>query len=957
MPINQLKRKVHSPHRAYNEGKIKKRTLKGCSSASSRFKKPSKNLFKSLFKKLLPYLIIAFILSILLMVILFAWYSKDLPSPDTIIDREQAQSTKIYDRTGETLLYEIHGDEKRTLIQLADIPEYAKWAAIDIEDKNFYKHQGISILGLARSVLVDIFRGSLAQGGSTLTQQFVKNAILTTEKKFSRKIKEWILSYQIEKKYTKDEILQMYFNEIPYGSTAYGIESASMMYFDKSAKDLTLAEAAILAALPQAPTYYSPYGNHYDALIDRQHTVLDVMVEQDHITAEEAEQAKNEELNFKKRIDNIKAPHFVFYVKEILTEKYGERMVEQGGLKVITTLDWDKQQIAEDVITEQAEKNLPYNATNAALVSVDVDTSQIVSMVGSKDYFDEDIQGQFNVTVATRQPGSSFKPIIYAKAFDLGYTPDTTLFDLKTSFAGGYSPSNYTGEEYGPVSLRQALAGSLNISAVKLLYLVGLNNAIDLADKLGYTTLTNPDRYGLSLVLGGGEVKPIEHVNAFSVFAREGIYKPATPILKVEDENGEVLEEYEDQKGDRVLSQKVAQMVNSILSDNNARAFTFGENNYLTLGDRPVAAKTGTTNDYHDAWTVGYTPTLATAVWVGNNDNTAMSYGADGSVVAAPIWRNYMRQALSNQPISYFNQPEYKNSNKPMLSGEMSGETKVKIDKNSGLLATEYTPEHLVIEKTYKQVHSILFYVDKNDPLGDIPDNPAQDPYFYSFEEPVLAWADEQGYNNQSPPTEYDNIHLPQDQPDIQITSPFNSQEITSDSFTVSLNALAPRGIAKIKFYFNNQLVETIYQNTSQQTLNIPFSIANGNQQLKVVVYDDLENTDQDDVIIYLNRENSLEINWLNPNSNSTLSVASFPLELMLYISDYNQIKKVDFYYRPVDSNQTSWISYSENPTSSNISAYWTQSPASGSYKLYPLITDYNGNSFYGPEITVSIEE
>lgn len=956
MPIPQLKKKIRSPKRHYDVKKIKKRALKKYSS-KQRFKRPSEKSFKGLFSKLLPYIIIIIIIGFLFIVGAFAWYSRDLPDPDKIKELESPQSTKIYDRTGEVLLYEIHGEEKRTLIELNDIPEYAKWATIVIEDKNFYKHKGISIFGLIRAVIIDITRGSFSQGGSTLTQQYVKNGILTTEKKLSRKFKEWILSYQIEKKYTKDEILKLYFNEIPYGSTAYGIESASMMYFDKSAKDLTVAEAAILAALPQAPTYYSPYGNHYDELITRQQYILDLMAEQNYITEEQYEIAKNEELNFKKKIDNIKAPHFVFYVKEILTNKYGERMVEQGGLRVFTTLDWDKQQIAEDVIEEQAEKNLNYNASNAGLVSLDVETGQVLAMVGSKNFFDEEIDGQFNVTIAERQPGSSFKPIVYATAFDNGYTPDSMLFDLQTTYSDGYSPQNYTGEEYGPVSLRTALAGSLNISAVKLLYLVGVNKVITLAEKLGYTTLTDPDRYGLSLVLGGGEIKLLEHVNAFSVLAREGLYKEVAPILKVEDENHEILEEYKDKRGDRVISQKISNMINSVLSDNGARAFTFGENNYLTLGNRPVAAKTGTTNNYRDAWTIGYTPSIATGVWVGNNDNSEMKYGADGSVVAAPIWRNYMQQALSDYSVKYFTEPEYENSSKPMLGGNLENETIYQVDKLSGLLATEYTPEHLIIEKKYKQVHSILYYIDKNDPLGPIPEHPENNSLFNSFEESVLKWAEEQEYNNQEPPTEYDNIHLPEDKPFINIIEPLNGQTITSDNIDIIINANAPRGINKIEFWLANQLINTSYQYQSSQSLTIPLGISNGTQQLKIVVFDDLENNNDDTTIININRENSLEISWLNPSTSTGLQASDFPYELILNINNITQIKKVDYYIRSEATNQSTWINFFENPLVNNVSIYWTSPPEIGTYKLYTVITDMGNNIFNGPEITISIEE
>lgn len=958
MPIPQLRRKIHSPRNWQDFNRIKKRALKKYYLSQKGFKKPKRPL-KKLIWRLLPYFIILLILAGLFTFSAFAWYAKDLPNPNKIIERTIAQSTKIYDRTGETLLYEIHGEEKRTLIELDQIPEYAIQATIVIEDKNFYKHKGISIWGIARAIIVDILRGGRAlQGGSTLTQQLVKNAILTSEKSFARKIKEIVLSHQIEKKFSKEEILKMYFNEIPYGSTAYGIESASWMYFGKSARDLTLAESAILAALPQAPTYYSPYGSHADELIKRQHYILDLMVEQNYITTEQSEEGKKEKLNFSKRVDNIKAPHFVFYLKELLSQKYGERLVEQGGLKVITSLDWEKQQIAEEELAKQAEKNLKYNANNAGLISIDIKTGQILAMVGSKDFFNEDIDGQVNVTVAKRQPGSSFKPIVYAQAFELGYIPDTIIFDLATTYYSNgktYTPHNYTGEEYGPVSLKKALAGSLNITSVKLLYLVGLPKALVLAEKMGYTTFTDPNRYGLSLVLGGGEVQLSEHTNAFAVFAREGIYKPASPILKVEDASGKILEEFEEQNRERVLSINSSRMINNILSDNQARSFIFGASNYLTL-NRPVAAKTGTTNNNKDAWAIGYTPNLVTGVWVGNNDNTEMKAGADGSVVAAPIWRNYMQRAVVSYPVKDFIQPEYQNSSKPMLGGQLAVETTYKIDSLSGLLVTEYTPAHLIIEKKFKQIHSILHYLNKNDLLGPPPEHPENDPYYKNFEEPVLKWAEEQDYNNELPPTEYDNIHRAEDQPTVEITSPINNQLITNNELTVTINATALRGIKKIEYWLGDNKLTTSYQYTATQNLTIPLSITNGNQLLKVRVFDDLENTKSDEITINLNRENALVINWLKPATGTVLKNSDFPYEMILYINNISQIKKVDFYYLNISTNQSNWINYLENPLTNNLSTFWTSSPSIGAYKLYPVILDINNNVFNGPEITISIE-
>ena len=703
--------------------------------------------------------IILFLVGAILTIAVFAWYSKDLPDPNKIIDRSIIQSTKIYDKTGEHLLYDLHGTQQRTLIEISDLPDYVVKATISIEDKNFYKHSGVSIFSTLRSQIVPRLQGKRAQGGSTLTQQFVKNAILTNERSLERKIKEWILSYRIEKKYSKDEILKMYFNEIPYGSVAYGVESASNIYFDKHAKDLTIAEAAILAAMTQAQSYYSPYGSHRDELFGRQQYILKLMKDQGYINEEQYNNAMNEKVVFKQKRDNIQAPHFVFYVKDLLSQMLGERVVEEEGLKVITTIDYDLQKKAQEIIEEKTA-NYPtkYGANNAALLSIDVKTGDILAMVGSRDFFDSEIDGQVNVTISSRQPGSSIKPIIYSQAFEKNYQPETIVFDLPTIFktdSANYEPKNYNLQTHGPVSLRSALAGSLNIPAVKVLYLVGIPDALNALKNFGYTTIRQEANYGLSLVLGGLEVKMLDHLNAFSVFARDGIKKPERAILRIEDSSGKKIYEAKNNLGTRVLSEESSRKINSVLSDNSARSFIFGERNYLTLGI-PVAVKTGTTNEFNDAWTVGYTPGVATAVWVGNNNNKKMSVGADGSVVAAPIWNAFMREAVSKYPAGGFSDYQKVEITKPIINGSMAEEKRLKINKISGLLATENTPPDLIEEKAYKKVHNILHYIIKNDPLGPYPDDPQSDPNYSTWEESVQKWAAEIGFDQSDPPTEYD---------------------------------------------------------------------------------------------------------------------------------------------------------------------------------------------------------
>ncbi len=776
------------------------------------------------------------------------WMSRDLPDPNKLLEREVAESTKIFDRTGETVLYDIHGEEKRTLVPLADIPQSARDATIAIEDKDFYHHKGFSLWAIFRTAITNIFTNSKA-GGSTLTQQFIKNAVLTTEKSYVRKLKEIILAYRLEKKFSKDEILQMYFNEIPYGSNAYGIEAASQKYFGKKAKDLNLAEAAVLAAMIQSPSRYSPYGANKDILIARQQYVLDLMVKQNKVSKEEAEEAKKVKLTFRPPSENIIAPHFVMEVKQILAEKYGEKAIEQDGLKIYTTLDTYKQNIAEEVIKKKAPDNdKKYKASNAALVSIDPKTGQILAMVGSKDYFDDSIDGQVNVVMQPRQPGSSIKPIIYAASFEKGYTPNTILYDVVTNFSTSgdpYEPHNYNGKEYGPVSMKKALAGSLNIPAVKALYLTGIDRVISLAKKLGYTTLNDKDRFGLSLVLGGGEVKLLEHVSAYGAFAREGIIHKPVFILKVEDRNGNVLEEFKDEK-DQVFDANIAREINFVLSDNNERSFIFGPSNFLTLGNRPVAAKSGTTNNNRDAWTIGYTPSLVTGVWIGNNNNSEMKAGADGSVVAAPIWNEYMRTVLGNTNIEVFNPPTIETTGKAVLDGTDVGQIKVKIDKASGLLATEYTPASFIKEKTFQQPHTILYYVNKDDPRGPIPENPANDPQFNLWESRIQEWAKKNNITPENPPTEKDNIHIPENQPTLTIINFSNGQIINNKKLSIHLQVSAPRGINRVEYSIDNSINDVVMTSPFYLEKNLT-DVSVGFHSLTIKACDDVDNCSQQD--------------------------------------------------------------------------------------------------------------
>lgn len=736
-------------------------TRAGSRSALRRFPLPRIRL--TLLRPLFTFVFIAGLAGAVFLTFAIAALSRNLPEPGRLIERAVPISTKIYDREGKIVLYDIHGEAKRTPISLNDIAPLAIKATIVAEDRTFYEHGGFALKGMLRSLLLNVFTGGPLRGGSTITQQFVKNAVLTNEKTLTRKLKELVLAYRIEKRFSKDEILGMYFNEIPYGSTTYGIEAAAQTFFNKPAKDLDLIEGAILAALPKAPTRLSPYGNHADELSARVKYIIRGMMEEKYISKDESDNAlKVDPLSkIKSKQENILAAHFVLFVKEKLVDKYGEDFVQRGGLKVITTLDWRLQQIAEEEIRNGAQKNeKKYGGKNSALVAEDPKTGQILAMVGSRDYFDTAVDGNVNVALRPRQPGSSFKPIVYAAALTKGLTPDTPLWDTVTTFKvepKEYTPTNYDSKEHGLLTVRQALAGSLNIPAVKALYLTGVETVLDLADSLGYTTLSDRSRFGLSLTLGGGEVTLFDHVGAFATFANDGVRVPQSVILRIEDSSGRVLESWEQPPELRVLEPTIVRELVSILTDNNARAYIFGANNLLILKDRPVAAKTGTTNNWHDGWTMGFTPSLVAGIWAGNNDNTEMKKGADGVLVAAPIWNAFMTRALKDTPVETFPKPDPRPVLNPYLRGQGAGIVKVKVNKTTGLLANEFTPPGDIEERSYGAVHSELFYLDRNNLNGPPPENPGADPNFENFETAVRRYAEQHGIRADLPPTQSDS--------------------------------------------------------------------------------------------------------------------------------------------------------------------------------------------------------
>ena len=765
----------------------------------------------------------------------FLWVATlEIPTLDGFTARQITQSTKIYDRTGEVLLFDLHEDVRRTVVPLEDMSRHLKNATIAIEDAEFYNHNGIRPMRTLKAVYDNITTGNLlgGQGGSTITQQVIKNTLLTKDKKISRKVKEWILALKIERILEKDEILELYLNEAPYGGNIYGAEEASQHFYAKSASDLSLVQAAYLAALPQAPSRYSPYGNHTDLLEARKNLVLKQMLQGGFITQEEYDVALIEVVKFEQYGEtNIKAPHFVFYVREYLEEKYGKEAVYESGLKVITTLDYELQKIGEEVVAEYGYINeRDFNAENAALVAIQPKTGQILTMVGSRNYFDEDIEGKFNVTTAQRQPGSTFKPIVYATAFENGYTPETVVFDVPTQFStncapsnftsldGCYSPVNYDGIFRGPMTFRNALAQSINIPAVKALYLVGVRDALKTAEDLGITSLSKKaTHYGLPLVLGGGEVSPLEITSAYGVFANDGVRHPHTAILRVEDAAGTVLEEYEESEGEQVITTQTARSISSVLSDVQARTPAYGENSFY-FGSQQVAIKTGTTNDFRDVWIMGYTPNISVGTWGGNNDNSPIVKKVAGFVLA-PMWRAYMDRALAIVPAENFEPVFEENSEllKPVLRGFWQGSS----------------------ESSSPSVHSILHWVNKIDPRGPIPTNPNVDSQYNLWEYAVQIWAIE------NTPQLKSSVNL-NVQNNVRILTPTSGSSYQEgEVLHTSVGLPQSLQVISVEYYFNDSLVGTSNQPPYGLSL-IPNG--RGEQTIRVIVKSVSGNNYQDEV-------------------------------------------------------------------------------------------------------------
>ncbi len=798
-------------------------------------------------------LILLFAFAVLGLAILsftLAWFLKDLPSPSKL-KAQNFSSTMIFDRNGK-LLFEFYKEKNQIPVKLDEISKYAILATISVEDKDFYKHKGISEKGILRAFFNTVFRRKL-QGGSTITQQLIKNILLTPERTLTRKIKEVILAFEVERRYTKDEILEMYLNNAPYGGSFWGIESAARGYFGKRAKDLNLVEAAILAGLPQRPSYYSPFIGSKNAWKYRTKHVLRRMREDGYITRKEEKKALEEleKITFKKPKLTIRAPHFVFFVKEKLEKEYGENFMEKG-LKITTTLDLDLQEEAEKIAYEEIKNLKKYNVTNAGIIALDSKTSEILAMVGSYDFFDEKY-GKFNTTLALRQPGSAVKPITYAVAFEKGYTPATVIMDVPTIFPQGdgkeYKPVNYDGKYRGPIQLRFALGNSINVVAVKLLALIGIEDFLKTAYNMGITTLAptkeNLRRFGLSVTLGGGEVRLLEITNAYTVFARGGTKLPYSYVLEIKDYKGKTIYKKKKPREVRVFDKSIAFLISHILSDNNARLLAFGPNSYLRIPGKTVAVKTGTTNDKRDNWTIGFTKDITIGVWVGNNDNSPMDKRiASGITGASPIWHKLMRFALNTYDDGIIEKPDnviakeidaflgglpkegYPTRVEYFVKGTEPKSIspyykKLKISKITGKLANEYE----IKTGNYEEKEFIV--ITENDPISKDGKN--------RWQEAIDKWMSEQEDEKYHPPKEISDYKPQETQ--ILLNSPKDNSKLETNTIEVKGKIVSDKKLKTLEIYINDSLISKL--DNPDYDIDEILNLEDGVYTLKIIVVDE----------------------------------------------------------------------------------------------------------------------
>lgn len=775
----------------------------------------------------------------------FAWYAKDLPSPGKL-SQQAGYSTIFYDKDGKTL-YEMYKDKDRVPVQFKEISNYIKKATIAIEDKNFYTHKGISETGIIRGI-INLFLKHRLEGGSTITQQLIKNVLLTSERTLPRKIKEAILAYEVEKKYSKDQILEMYLNEAPYGGSFYGVGSASMGYFGKSPKDLNLVESAILSGLPQNPTYYSPFIGKNNLWKGRAQDVLRRMREDGYISQKDEQDAlkKLEKVTFSAPKISINAPHFIFYVKDQLEKQFGPTITDQG-LKIKTTLAIDVQKTAEKIVNEEIGKLTDYHVGNGAVVVLDSQTGQILAMVGSYD-FNNEKYGKFNAALGLRQPGSALKPFIYALALEKGYTASTVIMDVKTVFPSqgekDYIPDNYDGKFKGPIQLRFTLGNSINIPAVKLIAMLGIRDFLQKAYDSGLDTLPpsteNLKRFGLSISLGGGEVTLLDLTSSFSIFVRGGVRKDYSSILEVKDYRNKEIYKAKTPQEKKVFTPEVSFILSHILSDNNARLDVFGPNSYLNVPGKTVAVKTGTTNDKRDNWAVGYTKSITVGVWVGNNDNSPMNPKiASGATGASPIWYRIMRELLKTYKDGIMDKPNSVRAEtidaflggkpkdgRPTRSEYFTDGTepkdiasfykKLKISKANGKLANEME----IHSGNYDEKDYII--ISENDPVSTDGKN--------RWQEAIDAWAREQSDDVFHPPTETSDASS--DSIIVSIKSPSDKEEVKSNSIEIKAKIASADVMKNIKIYLNGNEIRNI--DGDVRDVNEPVSLTDGVYELKI---------------------------------------------------------------------------------------------------------------------------
>jgi len=834
-----------------------------------------------------------------------------LPDVSDLESLSAAQSTEIFDREG-NLLYTVHGEENREYVPLKEIARTAVDGTIAIEDDGFWEHSGFDVPGLIKAGLYEVFGFGVQRGGSTITQQYIKNTFLSPERSYVRKLKELILSLRLEREYDKEKIIELYLNRIPYGNNAYGIQKASEIYFNKSAKDLSLGESAILAALPQAPSRYNPFGNNkyshllkeftaeelflrkvkseadlkieeyirgcigqYITLVDgsrfyiqgRSDLVLLRMEKLGYITTEERQKAVTEiqKITFNNYRETIEHPHFVLYIKQMLEDKYGKDVVETGGLKVYTTLDPELQTYAEEITASKGTYNeSTYGSNNAAALTIDAKTGEILAMVGSRDYYNEDIDGNVNVVMRARQPGSSFKPIVYAQAFYNSYSPASVIYDVPTKF-GADEPQNYDGKFLGQISIRKALGQSRNIPAIKAYFLAGGQDyIIDLATKMGITTLTKEHSYGYPLALGAGEVTLMEMVGAYAAFANNGLKPDIVSILKIENANGDVIEEHKEKIPEEVLDPQIAYLITSILSDDSVKIGSL-----LILDGHTVAAKTGTSTKENkkeaggtvypsDGWVIGYTPSIVTGVWIGNTDGSQMKMNADGYTTAGPIFKAIMAKALAGTQNEPFVEPDgIQHVQISTTSGLLPGPNtppqfikeeifanfavpteidnsfqKIQIDKVSGKLATAYTPKEAVETVLFINHKPIAPYekwaIAIIDWYTQHPEN--------AIPEELAGIASDLKISFGIPPTEEDDIHTADtlaSEPVITITSPVaNSQIEKNTTISVDIDYTCANGVKQVEYYIDDQLKYTTNTAPYLGSLKLPKYFATDSRHL-----------------------------------------------------------------------------------------------------------------------------